>query len=109
MATTERPRGQRNVVFREELTPVSFLERAGTVHAGRIAVVDRDRRFTYGEWRERARRLASALRARGLEKGERIAFLALNSEPLLLAHFAVLMAGGVLVAINTRLSPGEIG
>ena len=65
MATTERPRGQRNVVFREELTPVSFLERAGTVHAGRIAVVDGERRFTYREWRERARRLASALRASG--------------------------------------------
>jgi fatty-acyl-CoA synthase len=35
--------------------------------------------------------------------------LALNSEPLLLAHFAVPQAGGVLVAINTRLSASEVG
>jgi fatty-acyl-CoA synthase len=37
-----------------------------------------------------------------------VAFLAFNGEPLLLAHFAVLLAGGVLVAINTRLAPSEI-
>ncbi len=49
------------------------------------------------------------MRATGLRKGERIAFLALNSEPLLLAHFGVPQAGGVLVAINTRLSADEIG
>jgi fatty-acyl-CoA synthase len=95
-------------VYRQELTPVAFLERAGTVHAGRVAVVDGERGYTYREWRDRARRLASALRLAGLRKGDRVAFLALNSEPLLLGHFGVLMAGGVIVAINTRLSAGEI-
>jgi fatty-acyl-CoA synthase len=95
-------------VYRQELTPVSFLERAGTVHAGRVAAVDGERRFTYREWRARSRRLASALRRAGLRKGDRIAFLALNSEPLLLGHFGVLQAGGVIVAINTRLGPDEV-
>ena len=94
---------------RQELTPVSFLERAGTVHADRVAVVDGSARHTWAGIRARARRLASALRARGLRRGDRVAFLALNSEPLLTAHFAVPMAGGVIVAINTRLSAGEVG
>jgi fatty-acyl-CoA synthase len=96
------------LVYRQELTPVAFLERSGTVHADRVAVVDGERRYTYREWRDRARRLASALRLAGLRKGDRVAFLALNSEPLLLGHFGVLMAGGVIVAINTRLSAAEI-
>ncbi len=100
---------KQTLVYREELTPVSFLERAGTVHAGRIAAIDGDRRYTYREWRARSRRLARALRAEGLRKGDRIAFLALNSEPLLLGHFGVLQAGGVIVAINTRLSADEVG
>jgi fatty-acyl-CoA synthase len=94
--------------YRQELTPVTFLERAGLVHARRLAVVDEDRRITYSEFRDRSRRFASALRANGLKKGERVAFLALNSEPLLLAHFAVPLAGGVLVALNTRLTPDEV-
>jgi len=99
---------KKTVVYREELTPVSFLERAGTVHADRIAAVDGDRRYTYREWRSRSRRLAHALRNAGLRKDDRIAFLAFNSEPLLLGHFGVLQAGGIIVAINTRLSGDEV-
>ena len=96
-------------VYREELTPVSFLERAGSVHADRLAAVDGERRYTYREFRARSRRLAHALRGAGLRKDDRVAFLALNSEPLLLGHFGVLQAGGVIVAINTRLSADEVG
>jgi fatty-acyl-CoA synthase len=99
----------RSSPFRQELTPVSFLERAGTVHANRVAVIDGSARRTWAEIRARARRLASALRSRGLGRGDRVAFLALNGEPLLTAHFAVPMAGGVIVAINTRLSAAEVG
>src|SRR5207302_4602364 len=84
-------------------------ERAGTVHADRLAAVDGERRYTYREWRARSRRLAHALRASGLRRGDRVAFLALNSEPLLLGHFGVLQAGGVIVAINTRLNADEVG
>jgi fatty-acyl-CoA synthase len=96
-------------VYRQELTPVHFLERSGYVHADRIAVVDGERRYTYGEWRARSRRLAWALRGAGVRPGDRVAFCALNSEPLLLAHFGVLQAGAVIVAINTRLTASEVG
>lgn len=95
-------------VSRHELTPVTFLERSGAVHGTSLAVVDGDRHFTYMQWRERARRFASALRAQGLRKDDRVAFLAGNSEPLLLAHFAVPMAGGALVAINSRFGADEV-
>jgi fatty-acyl-CoA synthase len=95
-------------VYRQELTPVRFLERAGTVYATRVAVVDGEVSYTWREFRARARRFASALRASGLRAGDRVAFLSFNSEPLLLAHFAVPMAGGVLVAINARWSADEI-
>src|SRR6266536_2183340 len=51
---------------------------------------------------------ASRLRADGLQKHDRVAFLCPNIPPLLEAHFGVPAAGGVLVAINTRLSSQEI-
>lgn len=94
--------------YRDELSPVSFVERAGTVHASRPAVVDGAATYTWVEFRARSRRFASALRAAGLNKGDRVACVALNSEVLLLAHFGVPQAGGVLVAINTRLLPEEV-
>jgi fatty-acyl-CoA synthase len=91
-----------------ELTPVSFLERSAYVFRDRVAVVDDDRRFTWAETRERTRRLAVALQEWGLRHGERVAFLAPNVPELLEAHFGLPWAGGVLVAINTRLHPDEI-
>jgi len=74
------------------------------VHAGRVGVVYGRRRFTYGELGLRVRKLATALRRAGLRRGDRVAFLAPNVPALLEAHFGVALAGGVLVAINTRLN-----
>ena len=95
-------------VYRTELTPLAFLRRNAYVFPDKTAVVHEERRFSYATFAERVNRLASALLEAGLEKHQRVAFLAPNIPPLLEAHFAVPAAGGILVAINTRLSPSEI-
>jgi len=96
-------------VYSNMLTPIGFLERSARVYPDKTAIVHGDRRFTYREFGARVNRLASALKARGLEKGDRVAFLCPNIPPMLEAHFGVLLAGGILVPINIRLSPEEIG
>ena len=98
----------RTGVSRTELDPVSFLHRTAAIHPGRTAVVDGDVRRTYAELLERVNRLASALRARGLEHLDRVAALCPNVPELLELHFGVPAAGGVLVAINVRLSADEV-
>jgi fatty-acyl-CoA synthase len=95
-------------VHLSRLTPLSFLERSATAFPDRLAVVDGDRRLTWSELRERSRRLAVALQASGIERGDRVAFLAPNTVELLEAHYGVPAAGAVLVAINTRLTRDEI-
>jgi fatty-acyl-CoA synthase len=95
-------------VHLSHLTPLAFLERTASAFPDRTAVVDGERRFTWAELRERARRLAVALQESGIEKGDRVAFLALNTTELLEAHYGVPAAGAVLVAVNTRLTPAEI-
>jgi fatty-acyl-CoA synthase len=95
-------------VYRTELTPVSFLRRSAYIFPDKVAVVHGDRRYTYRDLERRVNRLASALRGADLQKHDRVAFLCLNTPPLLEAHFAVPAAGGILVAINTRLSGDEI-
>src|SRR6202042_3231000 len=96
-------------VFRTELNPVDFLERAAYIYPGKTAVVDGKRRWSYRELAERSWRLASALRSAGLAKGDRVATLLFNSSAMLEAHFGVPAAGGILVAVNNRLSAAEIG
>ena len=96
-------------VFRTELNPIEFLRRAAYVYPEHDAVVDGDRRYSYGQLAERSWRLANALRSAGLRKGDRVATLLFNSSPMLEAHFGVPAAGGVLVAINNRLASPEVG
>src|ERR1700733_1239272 len=93
---------------RVELTPLNFLRRNAQSLGQRTAVVHGERRRNYAELEERCNRLASALRERGLEKHDRIAILAPNTPALLEAHFGIPMAGGILVAMNTRLSKKDI-
>ena len=93
---------------RSELNPVSFLLRSEFVYPDKVAVVHGKRRYTYREMGERVRRLASGLRDAGLEKGDRVAFIAPNIPALLEAHYAVPAAGGVLVAINYRLKSDDV-
>jgi fatty-acyl-CoA synthase len=107
-SATPGPWPARTAVSRTELDPVSFLHRSATVHPERIAVVDGERHVTYAELRERVNRVAFALRSEGLERHDRVAALCPNVPALLELHHAVPAAGGVLVAINVRLSPDEI-
>src|SRR5947199_2760265 len=95
-------------VYRTELTPVSFLERSASVFPEKTAIVHGDRRYTYREFAWRVNRLASGLRNSGLQKHDRVAFLCPNTPAMLEAHYAVPAAGGILVAINTRLNSQEI-
>ncbi len=89
-------------------TPLSFLERSARVWPDKVAVIYGGRRLTYAEFAAETERVARALRASGVEPGDRVAYLMPNLPEMLVAHFAVPLAGGVLVAINTRLTGEEV-
>jgi fatty-acyl-CoA synthase len=90
------------------LSPLSFLERSARVYPGKVAVVHGDRRTDYAELYRRCRRLASALAAAGVRKGDTVAIIAPNTPPMLEAHFGVPMTGAILNTINTRLDAPAI-
>jgi len=90
------------------LSPLSFLERSARVWPGKVAVVYGARRLTYSELAAGAQRVARALRASGVGPGDRVAYLMPNLPEMLIAHFAVPLAGAVLVAVNTRLTAEEV-
>ncbi|MGH2443317.1 MAG: long-chain-fatty-acid--CoA ligase [Chloroflexota bacterium] len=90
------------------LTPLDFKRRAVRLYGAKIGVIDGDRRFTYAEFGSRCSRLANALLSIGLREGDRVAYLAYNSYPLLEAYYGVLEAGGVLAPLNIRLISAEL-
>jgi fatty-acyl-CoA synthase len=92
----------------QPLSPLPFLERAAAVYPERIAIVHGAERFTYAEFYARARRLASALAARGIGPGDTVSAMLANTPPMLEAHYGVPMTGAVLHSINTRLDAGIV-
>jgi fatty-acyl-CoA synthase len=90
------------------LTPLDFLERARRLFGPLLGVVDGDRRLTYGEFAARCDRLAHALRSRGVQPGDRVAYLCGNTLELLEGYYGVLAAGAILTPLNVRLGPYEL-
>ena len=84
------------------------LHRAAQQHPERIAVRYGPRQRSFRELVERVARLAGALRQLGLEPGDRVAMLSLNSDRFLEYQMAVAWGGGVLNPCNIRWSAAEI-
>jgi acyl-CoA synthetase (AMP-forming)/AMP-acid ligase II len=102
----------RGTMMNYPLTLPAMLERAAKLFA-RVEIVSRrpDRsttRTNYGQIRQRARRLASALIKIGLQPGDRVASMMWNHSGHLEAFFGVPSAGGILHTLNLRLHPHEI-
>jgi fatty-acyl-CoA synthase len=90
------------------LSPIAFLPRAAEIYPDRTAIIHGGTRFTYKEFFERARRLASALEKAGVKRGDVVSAMLPNIPAMLEAHYGVPMAGGVLNTINTRLDADTV-
>jgi fatty-acyl-CoA synthase len=95
-------------VWDTPLTPLAFLRRSAEVFPDKTAIVYGDRRQSYRDFAAEATRVAHALRGSGIQPGDRVAYMLPNIPEMLVAHFAVPLAGAILVAINTRLSTQEV-
>ena len=74
----------------------------------KIGTRDSRRTLTYAQWNSRACKLANALLALGLKKGDRVALLAYNRVEWMEIYIALAKAGLVAVPINFRLVTPEI-
>ncbi len=90
------------------LSPLSLLARTAYVYPRRVGVIHGERQLTWEEVYARCRRLASALKRRGIGAGDTVAAVLANVPAMYEAHFGVPMAGAVLNTINTRLDAATI-
>ncbi|MBK4734417.1 fatty-acid--CoA ligase [Noviherbaspirillum sp. DKR-6] len=92
---------------------VSSIIRHADRHFGDIEIVSRRvegdiHRYTYAECHARARRMANALKAQGVQMGERVATLAWNGYRHLELYYAISGSGAVLHTVNPRLHPDQV-
>jgi len=90
------------------LTPVRCLYRAFDLYPGKEAIICGQSRFTYAQFAHRCEQLASALSAEGIQSGDRVAYLSFNTHKLLEGYYGVVMARGIVMPLNVRLTPLEL-
>ncbi|WAL69361.1 long-chain fatty acid--CoA ligase [Amycolatopsis cynarae] len=86
----------------------SWPRRRARMDPGAVALVQGDRRITYGGLARRTAALAAALSGLGVRKGDRVAYLGPNAIATFEAFFATTSLGAIHVALNARLTAPEL-
>jgi fatty-acyl-CoA synthase len=89
-----------------DLTPSWHAQE--TPDAPAIVMASTGETVTYAELEDHSRRMARALRARGIAAGDHIAILMENNRPFLEVAWAAQRSGLYYTAINSHLRPGEV-
>lgn len=84
-----------------------FLDRAVQLYGDKQAIICDERVFTYRQLNERVQRLSHGLQKLGIQKGDRVAYLAPNSVEMLEGFYGVFQLGGIMVPLNIRLKPDD--
>lgn len=98
----------KNAANYQPLTPISYLERAARTFPDQVAIIHGSSRTSYRTFWQRSLKLASALAAKGIGKGDTVSVMLSNTPPMLEAHFGVPMVKAVLHCLNTRLDAAII-
>jgi fatty-acyl-CoA synthase len=86
----------------------SWIERRARIAPADVAVVSGERSLTYAELAARIRRLANGLRALGVVRGDRVAWVGPNHAAFLESLFAAGLIGAALAPVNHRLARDEV-
>jgi fatty-acyl-CoA synthase len=95
-------------VARWDVLGLPYLAERGGLDSERLAVVFEERSRTYGELRDRARRVGDGLIGIGIEPGDRVAVLSTNRLEYFEIELGISRARGIMVPLNWRLRSGEL-
>ena len=92
----------------DEFSLLDVLDESRRSRHSQLALVDGAVRLTYGELGDRVDRLAAGLRGAGVEPGDRIAWVGLNSFRVLELTLAATRLGASVCPVNWRSSAEEL-
>jgi acyl-CoA synthetase (AMP-forming)/AMP-acid ligase II len=102
------PEGRpRSLSFPEKPLP-EFLRENARVTPGKVAIHFYGREITFQDLDLSTDQLAKALSDLGVKRGDRVSLFLENSPQFVIAYFAILKAGGVVVAANPMFKEEEL-
>lgn len=85
-----------------------FVETSARRYPDKPAIIYYGNRITFRELKEQVDRVAGALHALGVQKGDRVALYMQNCPQFVIAFYGILRANAVVVPINPMLLPEEL-
>lgn len=91
------------------LVLTQFLDRAVTLYGDKEAIIgyEGDRRFTYRQFNQRVNQLSRGLQSLGVQKYDKVAYLAPNTIEMLEGFYGIYQVGAIMVPLNIRLKPED--
>ncbi len=90
------------------MNTTEFLSIAGAICPDKVAIVFEEKRYTFNQLNERVNRLGNALLNLGVQKGDRVAMLQVNTNHCVETYFAVAKIGAIYVPLNFRARGNEL-
>jgi long-chain acyl-CoA synthetase len=87
----------------------TILQASAADRPRHVALRMDERVMTYAQLDRAARGVATSLRARGVQPGDKVALLIPNVPEFTIAYFGILYAGGAIVPINVLAAAPEVG
>jgi long-chain acyl-CoA synthetase len=91
-----------------EIPVFNLLEEAAKKYPDSACTIFKGAKITFPEMNTIADRLAAGLASLGVRKGDRVGIFMPNTPQFVMAYFAILKLGGIVVAVNPLYSPREI-
>ena len=92
----------------ESRTAMALVNEMAARHPDREALIGGAERYSWAEFQSHVRTLAKGLHAVGVRRGDKVAILMGNRPEWLIADFAIMALGGVMVAANTWATAREL-
>jgi acyl-CoA synthetase (AMP-forming)/AMP-acid ligase II len=90
------------------MNTTEFLTITAAICPDKEAIIFEEKRLTFVQLNERVNRLANALLGLGIQKGDRVAMMQVNTNQCIEAYFATARVGGIYVPLNFRARGNEL-
>jgi len=86
----------------------TVLQASASENPDDVSIIHDERKITFGELDRAARGVATSLRARGIEAGDKVGLLIPNVPEFTIAYYGILYAGATVVPINILAAAPEV-
>jgi len=90
------------------MNTTEFLSIASAICPEKVAIVFEEKRYTFNQLNERVNRIGNALLNLGVQQGDRVAMLQVNTNQCIETYFAVAKIGAIYVPLNFRARGNEL-